>query len=74
MSDFILYGDIEESTDKDGKVSSKRVLRTKPTKHYEAGDRTGKLPAAIDATYGAFFDIYQKSIIHSKTNKKENKS
>ena len=74
MSDFILYGDIEESTDKDGKVSSKRVLRTKPTRHYEAGDRTGKLPATINATYDDFLKVYQKSIIHSNTNHKENKS
>lgn len=75
MSDFILYGDIEESTDKDGKVSSKRVLRTKPTRHYEAGDRTGKLPETIDATYDAFLKVYEKSIINQKpNNKKENKS
>jgi len=71
MSDFILYGDIEETADGDGKVFSKRVLRTKPAKHYEAGDRTGKLPHTIDATYDAFFSTYQKCIINSqtKTNK-----
>ncbi len=74
MSDFILYGDIEESTDRDGEVSSKRVLRTKPTRHYEAGDRTGKLPSTIDATYDAILNIYQKNIINPKQNKKEVKS
>lgn len=74
MSDFILYGDIEESTNKDGKVSSKRVLRTKPTRHYEAGDRAGKLPETIDATYDAFLKVYETSIINTKQNKKEVKS
>ncbi len=74
MSDFILYGDIEETTNGNGKTRSRRVLRTKPTRHYEAGDRTGKLPSTIDATYGAFLDIYQKSIINPKQNKKEVKS
>jgi len=71
MSDFILYGDIEEITDGDGNVSVKRVLRTKPAKHYEAGDRTGKLPETIAATYDAFFNTYQQCIINSqpKTHK-----
>lgn len=74
MSDFILYGDIEETMDIEGKISSKRVLRTKPTRHYEAGDRTGKLPATIDATYDAFLKVYQKCIINPKPNNKEVKS
>jgi len=74
MSDFILYGDIEETADNDGKVAFRRVLRTKPSKHYEAGDRTGKLPEKIDATYEAFLKVYQKSIIKSQPTVKETKS
>ncbi|MFQ6609864.1 MAG: ATP-binding protein [Fidelibacterota bacterium] len=74
MSDFILFGDIEEKADREGKTRLRRVLRTKPTKHYVAGDRTGKLPETIDATYDAFLNIYQKNIINPKQNKKEVKS
>ncbi len=70
MSDFILYGDMEEFLNRDGKPLSRRVLRTKPTKHYEAGDRTGKLPETIDASYDAFWSVYQKNIIEpSQKNK-----
>jgi len=74
MSDFILYGDIEEVTDRDGKSVSKRILRTKPTRHYEAGDRTGKLPENIDASYDAFWTVYQKNIINPTQQNKGTKS
>jgi hypothetical protein len=30
------------------------VLRTKPAKHYEAGDRTGRLPETLPLDYAAF--------------------
>jgi len=70
MSDFILYGDIEEPSDRDGKSAARRVLRTKPTKHYEAGDRTGKMPETIDASYKAFWSIYQKNIITTTPKEK----
>lgn len=46
--DMILFADVEEETDKEGggKVY-RRVLRTKPSKKFSAGDRTGRLPATI---------------------------
>jgi hypothetical protein len=47
MTDFVLYFDLQQSQDKDGNIIWKRIIKTKPTKDYEAGDRTGKLPETI---------------------------
>ncbi|MBL7046493.1 MAG: ATP-binding protein [Candidatus Marinimicrobia bacterium] len=74
MSDFILYGDMDSSVVQDGKTVERRVLRTKPTKHYVAGDRTGKLPETIEATYDAFLKVYERSIINPQTINKKVKS
>jgi len=74
MSDFILFGDLEETPDGDGKMQPRRLLRTKPTKYYVAGDRTGRLPETIEATYEAFFSTYQNTILKSKTTPKETQS
>ena len=47
LTDFILFFDLQQSQDKDGNIIWKRIIKTKPTKDYEAGDRTGKLPETI---------------------------
>ena len=56
MADIILYAE-STVTDK-GEV---RVLRTKPSENWEAGDRSGRLPAVLPlefrAFYSAFYDI-----------------
>ena len=52
--DIILYADVEMATDAAGNTVYNRVLRTKPNKHYEAGDRTGRLPATLPMDFGAF--------------------
>jgi len=52
--DIILFCDLEPQTDTEGKTTYHRVLRTKPSKHFEAGDRTGKLPAVLPMDYAAF--------------------
>ena len=48
MCDLILYLDSEMG--KDGEET--RVIRTKPSRYYEAGDRTSKLPATLPLDYG----------------------
>lgn len=50
MADFIFFVDIQalrnpETQEETGEEV--RVIRTKPSRHYEAGDRTGLLPAEI---------------------------
>lgn len=53
MADFVLFATAE--TDEDGTT---RVLKTKPNKYYEAGDRTGRLPESIPLDYAAFITAW----------------
>lgn len=54
LVDVILFCDFEPTTGPDGKPTSRRVLRTKPSATYEAGDRTGRLPEVIELDFAAF--------------------
>lgn len=60
LVDLILYCDVEVQTDSDGNVTERRVIRTKPTSEYEAGDRTGKLPATLPLSYAALLEAWNK--------------
>lgn len=62
MVDLILYADIEPTQGPDGKWTYRRVLRTKPSQQYEAGDRTGKLPPTIDFDYRAFVEAFDNHV------------
>lgn len=54
LVDIILFCDLEPTIGADGKPSYRRVLRTKPSLAYEAGDRTGRLPEVLDLNFAAF--------------------
>lgn len=55
LADFILYAENEEVVGDRGQVIGfERVIRTKPTTAYEAGDRTGRLPETLPLDYDAF--------------------
>lgn len=58
MADLYLYADHEITTAQKGVTSEKRVLRTKPTSIYEAGDRTGLLPESIPMEFSAFAEAF----------------
>jgi hypothetical protein len=58
LMDIILYADIEDVLDAGGHPTERRVLRTKPTTAYEAGDRTGRLPDTIPLDYQAFTEAF----------------
>ena len=58
LVDMILFCDIEASTSSDGTVLARRVMRTKPSRDYEAGDRTGRLPDVIDLDYTRFIEAF----------------
>jgi len=60
MVDLILYCDLEAVTDEEGKTSYRRVMRTKPSPHYEAGDRTGRLPETIDLDFSKFTEVFNR--------------
>lgn len=51
MADVILYA--ESVVTDDGEV---RIMRTKPSENWEAGDRTGRLPATLPLEYA---DLYK---------------
>lgn len=57
--DFILFADIVDG--EDGK--EKRVLHTKPCQNYNAGDRTGRLPAEIPMDAKEFLNEYKKASV-----------
>lgn len=58
LVDMILYCDIEAVAGPEGKMLARRVMRTKPSLYYEAGDRTGRLPDVIDLEYKQFIEAY----------------
>jgi hypothetical protein len=62
MVDVILYCDVDTVASLDGKAATeRRVMRTKPTEGYEAGDRTGRLPAVIELNYAKFAEAFEKA-------------
>jgi hypothetical protein len=61
MADMVLYCDTEE-TEVDGKVVSRRTIRTKPTIYYDAGDRTGRLPEVLPLSYPKFYEAFVGSL------------
>lgn len=70
LVDMILYCDIEAVTGPDNKVVGRRVIRTKPSLYYEAGDRTGRLADLIDLDYNKFVEAYERGrdkSIHTET-------
>ena len=59
MVDMVLYCDLDVSAGSDGEPIIRRVIRTKPSLYYEAGDRTGRLPETIDLDYRKFLEAFQ---------------
>lgn len=53
MADIILY--CESTVTDDGEV---RIIRTKPSENYEAGDRTGRLPVVLPLKFKAFYNAF----------------
>jgi len=69
MSDMILFCDLESSTDKDGNTTYRRVMRSKPSRYYEAGDRTGYLPEVIDLDFHKFVAAFESGRRPKSANK-----
>lgn len=57
MADMVLFADMDVVKSKHN-LSHKRVLRTKPTVTYDAGDRTGRLPETIPLDYQSFVEAF----------------
>jgi hypothetical protein len=69
LVDMVLYCDIEMTSGSDGKMVARRVMRTKPSLNYEAGDRTGRLPEVIDLDYAKFVEAFNATTDTKKTPK-----
>jgi hypothetical protein len=69
LVDMVLYCDIETTAGSDGKMTTRRVMRTKPSLNYEAGDRTGRLPEVIDLDYAKFIEAFNATADTKKTPK-----
>lgn len=59
MADMVLYVDQEHVKMDDGKRVLRSVLRTKRSKSYEAGDRTGRLPETLPLDFDTFAAAFQ---------------
>lgn len=59
--DFVLFVTIENT-----ETGEKRVLKTKPCEYWNAGDRTGKLPAEIPLNAKEFVKAYNIAIKEDK--------
>lgn len=63
MADMILFFEVDDK--------GNRVIRTKPTTGYEAGDRTGRLPGTLPLNYEAFLKAYYGKGAPDDTGRKE---
>jgi hypothetical protein len=59
LVDVILYAEIEHIKNADGTFTENRVLRTKATKHYEAGDRFKQLPDTLELSFTALSSAWK---------------
>lgn len=81
MVDMILYCDLEVTKNSDGSFLQRRIIRTKPSLYYEAGDRTGRLPDVFDLDFSKYIEVFgdkkpaaQAMVIPFKHDQAKNKS
>jgi hypothetical protein len=65
LVDLVLFCDLESKKDGEDKTTHQRVMRTKPSPNYDAGDRTGRLPEMIPLDFPTFIKAF-----NSKANSK----
>lgn len=64
LVDLILYCDIEAVQNENGQRVCRRVIRTKPSPNYDAGDRFGRLPEIIPLDFPAFAEAFEHNNQH----------
>ncbi|MBI4910952.1 MAG: ATP-binding protein [Acidobacteria bacterium] len=64
MVDMVLYSDLDviEGEEEDTEETFRRVIRTKPSRYHEAGDRTGRLPEIIELDFAKFMDAFTTAV------------
>jgi hypothetical protein len=58
LMDLVLLCDLEVVQDEHGTYQQKRIIRTKPSASWDAGDRTGRLPDVLPLDYGVFLKAF----------------
>jgi hypothetical protein len=61
LVDVILFCDFDLVEGPNGKKIRRRVIRTKPTDMYDAGDRTGRLPDLLPLDYQKFVTAFENA-------------
>ena len=69
LMDLVLLCDIETTQDDKGVYTQRRIIRTKPTASWDAGDRTGRLPDALPLDYTAFMKAFTTATNPPKKDK-----
>jgi hypothetical protein len=69
--DVCLYAEVTAERNAKGEITNTRVLRTKPTALYDAGDRTGRLPDPLPMDYAAFSAAMMDATKTTKTAKEQ---
>ncbi len=73
MVDLILYCDVQVEQGEDGTRRHRRVVRTKPSPNYDAGDRFGVLPDVMDLDYNTFAKVFGDQKTESRVRSPEAK-
>lgn len=58
MCDIILFAHNVQSKDSEGKITNQRLVQTKASEYWEAGDRTSSLPETIDFDFDSFMKAW----------------
>jgi len=62
MADMVLFCALDVTEGEGKEKTFQRVIRTKPSLYYEAGDRTGRLPETIELDFQKFMDAFTTAV------------
>ena len=62
MADMVLFCGLDVADGEGKEKVLRRVIRTKPSLYYEAGDRTGRLPETIDLDFNKFMEAFNTAV------------
>ena len=71
MVDMVLFCDLEVTRARTADKSIRRVIRTKPSLYYEAGDRTGRLPETLDLDFRKFLEPSTAAVAPLKPQRRQ---
>ncbi len=66
MADMVLYCGLDPVDGECAEKVLRRVIRTKPSLYYEAGDRTGRLPEIMDLDFRKFLEAFSSAVAPAK--------